>query len=365
MEELIKQQELVFFTTQIEIREENKITVYRLNFGNKSPYIPFHTWDNKSKSVTSQSTFGIYGFTTEQINSPKSDFISDMLLLSYNNKAEISCLRLEVDCNRVLYNNESEIAFESCNIVGQLTLAEFISQLCPQYTSLFECYTKAMENPDLYSYQFLTERQMAYMGIWRCQMEENYFLKYQWNLEERFATERQQALKMQAKKDTMRANIEGVINFAKNHSRHSDIHGLTHWQSVESNGIALAKITGANLIVVRLFAYVHDLCRENDGDDPEHGLRASLLAREYAGSLFRGLTDTELDQLIFACAHHTDMIQSEDVTVNTCWDADRLDLGRVGIVPLPERMATEAGAYYAANPDMYHSDSIMAGIVSQ
>lgn len=31
------------------------------------------------------------------------------------------------------------------------------------------------------------------------------------------------------------------------------------------------------------------------------------------------------------------------------FDADRLDLMRVGITPDPERMATERGAYYARN----------------
>lgn len=31
-----------------------------------------------------------------------------------------------------------------------------------------------------------------------------------------------------------------------------------------------------------------------------------------------------------------------DATVLTCWDADRLDLGRVGIRPHPHRLCTEA-----------------------
>jgi uncharacterized protein len=30
-----------------------------------------------------------------------------------------------------------------------------------------------------------------------------------------------------------------------------------------------------------------------------------------------------------------------DVTIRTCWDADRLDLGRVGITPHPEYLRTE------------------------
>jgi uncharacterized protein len=31
-----------------------------------------------------------------------------------------------------------------------------------------------------------------------------------------------------------------------------------------------------------------------------------------------------------------------DNTIQTCWDADRLDLGRVGIVPDPSRLCTAA-----------------------
>jgi uncharacterized protein len=31
-----------------------------------------------------------------------------------------------------------------------------------------------------------------------------------------------------------------------------------------------------------------------------------------------------------------------DITIQTCWDSDRLDLGRVGITPHPRRLCTEA-----------------------
>jgi uncharacterized protein len=54
------------------------------------------------------------------------------------------------------------------------------------------------------------------------------------------------------------------------------------------------------------------------------------------------LADEQLELLAFACAHHTDGLTEADVTVQTCWDADRLDLGRVGIVPNPEQLCTPA-----------------------
>lgn len=36
-------------------------------------------------------------------------------------------------------------------------------------------------------------------------------------------------------------------------------------------------------------------------------------------------------------------------TIDACFDADRLDLGRVGITPDPEKMATERGKELAGN----------------
>jgi len=54
------------------------------------------------------------------------------------------------------------------------------------------------------------------------------------------------------------------------------------------------------------------------------------------------LTNDQLERLIYACAHHTKGLTDSDPTVQTCWDADRLDLGRVGITPDPARLCTDA-----------------------
>ena len=45
------------------------------------------------------------------------------------------------------------------------------------------------------------------------------------------------------------------------------------------------------------------------------------------GALF--VLDTAgFDMLVHACRYHSDGLVEGDVTVRTCWDADRLDLGR-------------------------------------
>ncbi len=121
----------------------------------------------------------------------------------------------------------------------------------------------------------------------------------------------------------------------------SGTHGVSHWARVLENGHRLAELTGANVEVVRLFAVLHDARRVNEGIDDEHGRRAAKLAVELRGKWF-SMSNADLDLLYEACASHTDGGIAQDVTVQTCWDSDRLDLGRVGICPDTQRLCTEA-----------------------
>jgi len=82
------------------------------------------------------------------------------------------------------------------------------------------------------------------------------------------------------------------------------IHGVPHWGRVRWNGLAMARVNGAREDVVELFAFLHDSQRFHDGTDRDGLLEA-------------------------------------DITVQTCWDADRLDLGRVGKTPRVEKLCTE------------------------
>ena len=118
-------------------------------------------------------------------------------------------------------------------------------------------------------------------------------------------------------------------------------HGVGHWARVLENGLRLAEETGANVEVVQLFAVLHDSRRVSEVTDPDHGPRAAEFARSLRGRLF-DLPDGEFRLLHRACAGHTHERTHPDVTIQTCWDADRLDLGRVGIMPHPSRLCTDA-----------------------
>lgn len=120
----------------------------------------------------------------------------------------------------------------------------------------------------------------------------------------------------------------------------SGIHGVAHWGRVLENGLRLAKETGADVAVVSLFAVLHDSRRQNESSDPQHGPRAAQFASELRGSVIR-LDDRSFRLLHRACEGHTHERTHPDVTIQTCWDSDRLDLGRVGVTPHPSRLCTE------------------------
>jgi uncharacterized protein len=119
-------------------------------------------------------------------------------------------------------------------------------------------------------------------------------------------------------------------------------HGPSHWRRVEKNGLKLAHKTGARVDVVKLFAVFHDSKRLNEFNDPQHGPRGADFARQIRGELFE-IDDAGFELLHAACSVHTELFNSPDVTIGTCLDADRLDLGRVGIMPHPKFMSTAYG----------------------
>ena len=126
-----------------------------------------------------------------------------------------------------------------------------------------------------------------------------------------------------------------------------ETHGVSHWERVERNGLLLAT-PDCDLTVIRLFAYIHDSCRENDGCDVQHGPRAAKMMNSLRHTLLKDLSDHQFELLQTACDLHTTVHRTGDPTIDACFDADRLDLGRVNITPDPAKMATEKGKELAS-----------------
>lgn len=119
------------------------------------------------------------------------------------------------------------------------------------------------------------------------------------------------------------------------------IHGAPHWARVMHHGVSLARQTNADVDVIRLFAVLHDSQRRHDDEDTGHGARASEYAWLLRDDGLLQLSDEQLDLLIAACNGHSDGLIEADLTVQICWDSDRLDLGRVGIRPDPRYLCTQ------------------------
>jgi uncharacterized protein len=122
----------------------------------------------------------------------------------------------------------------------------------------------------------------------------------------------------------------------------SQLHGERHCQCVAHIGGELAAaVPGTDPVVVFLFGLLHDTMRENEGSDPGHGPRAAAHGRSLQDEGLLRLDERRLELLTLACELHADGLTTGDPTLGVCWDADRLNLWRVGTTPLPELLSTE------------------------
>lgn len=142
-----------------------------------------------------------------------------------------------------------------------------------------------------------------------------------------------------------------VAQFVLSHE--DSIHGLEHWLNVQVNGTFLAQQPGTDLLVVNLFSLLHDCKRIDDWEDPEHGERAAEFVLSLKDTALKSLESHQLEKLWWACNYHNKGVTHLDPTIGACFDADRLELSRCGILPRMELMSTPLGKRMAEK--MYHS----------
>lgn len=122
------------------------------------------------------------------------------------------------------------------------------------------------------------------------------------------------------------------------------VHGVPHWSRVWFHGWRLARSVDVDPAILAWFAYLHDSQRHNDHSDPLHGSRAADFALQLRkDGIILELSPSDFERLCEAMRLHSDGHTEGDTAVRACWDADRLDLWRVGIKPDPRYLCTDHG----------------------
>lgn len=134
------------------------------------------------------------------------------------------------------------------------------------------------------------------------------------------------------------------------------IHGIDHWLRVMANGVVLSDLENMDLKLFIVFALVHDVFREPDGNDLFHGALAAdwLISGDKYAQLIN-ITPEERETVAFACRWHGNGKTIYDIEnsgfegneeqiklIAACWDADRLDLARTSTLPLDDFLSTDS-----------------------
>ena len=142
----------------------------------------------------------------------------------------------------------------------------------------------------------------------------------------------------------------------------SSLHGIAHWTRVHRYGLLLADSLGlseAEKLAIALFGWTHDLARTDDGGGNQHSLDGAKYVHVVTKTLFNDFPEDILNIISCAIRYHSDGMNAEEAlhelpianhsnwshesvlnVISCCWDADRLDLLRLGIVPDESKMST-------------------------
>ena len=120
----------------------------------------------------------------------------------------------------------------------------------------------------------------------------------------------------------------------------SPLHGKKHWFKVYAN-CRILKPGDEFRKFFFAFAMLHDCRREMEFQDEAHGYLASLTVPEYP-------------VLRDAIQYHSLGATTDDPLMGVCWDADRLELPRVGTRVRTKFLSTDAGVKLAKERGGYY-----------
>lgn len=143
-------------------------------------------------------------------------------------------------------------------------------------------------------------------------------------------------------------------------------HGVAHSNRVAAIGHYLCTINKEKGFVVEedvviWFAYLHDICRVSDSKDEMHPSKGYAYVNMIRDTWLRHLSDHQFFLLSEAILNHHKIIKYGELTIDTCFDADRLDVARFGVCVSLNRLATdEAKQFYLSHNGRYEDYCLVA-----
>jgi len=139
--------------------------------------------------------------------------------------------------------------------------------------------------------------------------------------------------------------FEGHIQYCK-----SALHGISHLRQVSLLAGKIASASGADVESAMVAGFLHDAGRTDDFGGNQHALDSAILARPL---LIRLYPHIDADLVCYAIARHADGMTTDDPLIGSLWDADRLELKRIGRYVREDLLSTAEGKriFRVANDD--------------
>lgn len=131
--------------------------------------------------------------------------------------------------------------------------------------------------------------------------------------------------------------ISTVRSYASNNSEKDDIHGFPHVERVHNLCLHLGKELGANMLVLEIAVFLHDIGRIKEKEDllnRNHAEISAELAIKFLKSKEFDLNEIDIDNIIHSIRSHSFSNNKKPTTLEAkiLSDADKLDaLGAIGL----------------------------------
>ena len=123
------------------------------------------------------------------------------------------------------------------------------------------------------------------------------------------------------------------------------IHGIPHLRRVSFIAGRIANFYGENVESAVVAGFLHDCARTDDGGGKRHAYDSAVLAKRVLAQFYPHLDSARICKCIEL---HTDGKITTDRLLGSVWDADRLDLSRLGYKIIPELLSTDTARRLAA-----------------